>query len=126
MELNSNIKFADIIEYERNRSAKNRYASNSYCIYWLDNDDSPETTDIVFIGEYPEITEDDEEIFPKEVLKRGWWLCYRDELIQDVVDNSIYQKPSVTNDEINHAIKYYNAIDTFWDFQFPEKNTGEI
>ena len=69
---------------------------------------------VVYVGEGPEVDEVTlEETFPEEVAAKGWWICYSDELVQDVIDNAIYQKPDVSLEEINIAIGYYCQNDCF-------------
>jgi len=65
------------------------------------------------IDEYSEITDDDEEIFPKYITQNNLEFWFTDELLEDVTFNTLKQKASATNEEILKAIKYYNDRDSF-------------
>ena len=118
MKINSYCKLIDLLKYEYSRHKNDEYEIDGYCIYWEDKtDEYPELTDEIYIGKYPEIDNEDEETFPEEIVKKGWWLCYRDELIQDVIDNAKYQDPNVTYETINKAIDHYNNYDCFMEIK---------
>ena len=115
MKINSYLKFSEVIKFEIGRSDTERYSSDPYSIYWEDKlNDFPKLDSVVYVGEGPEVDEVTlEETFPEEVAAKGWWICYSDELVQDVIDNAIYQKPDVSLEEINIAIGYYCQNDCF-------------
>jgi hypothetical protein len=88
----------------------------SYAIYWRDTpNEEPELTDQVLVANPPEVTDEDLEIYPTIVLNKAWWICYRDELIQDVVDNALYQKPNIRHQDLLLALRYYSHHDCFMD-----------
>ncbi|MFI4851713.1 MAG: hypothetical protein ACIAZJ_21550 [Gimesia chilikensis] len=70
---------------------------------------------LVFLDDYAEITDDDEEIETPFVTERGLWLWWRDELVQDVIFNALHQDSQVTDEKILQAIKHYSEFDTFLD-----------
>ncbi len=119
MKINDFAEFQTIIRFEAGRDRHDRYSGNSYCVYWKDLPNAhPELHDVVFIGDYPDVDEEDdcEEIFPKEVRAKGWWLCYRDELIQDAIDNTLSQIPEASMSQLLEAIVYFDRNDSFKEF----------
>jgi len=50
------------------------------------------------IDEYSEITDDDEEIFPKYITQNNLEFWFTDELLEDVTFNTLKQKASATNE----------------------------
>lgn len=113
MKLREAVEFRDLIQIVKAQSDKNI----SYCIY-SDIDDSADLTlhTICYLDDYPEITDDDLEIYPEFVIKHGLSLLFREELVQDVIHHVLHQKPSATGQEILEAIIFYDTNDTFMDF----------
>ena len=73
----------------------------SYCVFNKVGEDNNLNLDtIVFIDEYAEIDDDDNEEYSQFVYDNDLELYCREELIQDAVDNAIHQKPGVSNKEI--------------------------
>ena len=66
-----------------------------------------------YIDDYPDINDNDEEIYPEFIADNGLELIYRDKLIQDVVISCLEQKKSVSLEEIMIAINYYDENDCF-------------
>lgn len=95
--------------------------SFDYCVYGKGSSDDATLETACFIDFYPEITDDDEEIFPATVIDQSLDFWFRDELLEDVVFNALKQKPSASPEEILQAIKYYNHHDSFYNFGNPEK-----
>ncbi len=113
MKLREPVEFRDLIQIVKAQSDKNV----SYCIYAA-LDDSADLTlhTMCYRDSYPEITDDDREIYPQFVVKHGLSLLFREELVQDVIHNVLHQKPSATDQEILEAIIFYDTNDTFMDF----------
>ncbi|MGE1155809.1 DUF7716 domain-containing protein [Pseudomonas kitaguniensis] len=84
-----------------------------YCVYGRGRSDRVTLDDQCLIEEYSQITDDDEEIFPDIITRKGLEFWFTDELLEDVLFSALKQKPTITNDEILDAIKYYNAHDQF-------------
>jgi hypothetical protein len=66
-----------------------------------------------YLDEYPEITDNDEEVFSDFVVENSLHLLYRDELVQDVIESVLLQKADATPDLILSAIIYYDERDSF-------------
>jgi hypothetical protein len=87
-----------------------------YSLYWEDRaNDDPRLDDIFLVASPSEVTDDDLEIFPQQVTERGWWLYCSDELVQDVVDLAISQKPNVSPAEMLKCLIYHMKNDDFLD-----------
>lgn len=113
MEFRAPVKFREIMKAAK--EGKDR--DISYCVYSdIDDSDDLRLDTICYIDDYPEITDLDEEIYSEFVESHRLELLFRDELIQDVIDNALYQKPSVMDEEMMKAILYYNNYDTFMTF----------
>lgn len=69
----------------------------------------------IYVGEPVEVTDNDEEIYPNEVIAQEMWYLCSDEDIQDAIDLAISQKPSATMEELVMALDYYLTIDDFID-----------
>lgn len=110
MKFREPIEFQDIIKIIKEKLDK----GVSYCIYSkvLDSDDLKLDT-ICYIDEYPEVTDDDEEIFSEFVEQNSLNLLFREELIQDVIQNVLHQKVLASDLEILKAVTYYNNNDNF-------------
>lgn len=116
MKINTYIKLSDLCKFEIGRTAKERADSDGYCVYWTGSFKAPVPLDaVVYISYYPKVTDEDEEIFPVEVIKQDLALVWSDELIQDVIDNALHQKPNVSINQIHKAINYYDHYDCFMD-----------
>ena len=95
----------------------------SYCIYsQLHDSDDLRLDTICYIDNYPEIIDDDEEVFPDFVVKNSLNLLFREELVQDVMHNALWQKPSASEEEILKATTYYSKNDSFMNLNFDCKH----
>ena len=102
--------FSDLIRVVINKEDR----GVDYCVYSDLNIDKLELNMEVWIDRYPDIDDDsDEEIFPTDNNGHEYFLMYRDELIQDVVEESVRQKSNATLEEIANAIDYYSKNDNF-------------
>ncbi len=81
-----------------------------WCVY---SAAKPSLTTVCYVDDYPDINDDDEEIFPPFVVENHLKMIYRDELIQDVILNCLFQKPEVSPKEIMAALDYYDEHDCF-------------
>lgn len=110
MKFREPVEFQDILKTEK----ENPYKDISYCVYSkLSDSDNLRLDTICYIDDYPEVTENDEEMFSEFVENNSLSLLFRDELIHDVISNIFYQKPSATDLEILKAICYYSKNDCF-------------
>jgi hypothetical protein len=103
------------------RDGGTKATPGDFNVYWKDQDDSPTLDDEVFVGAPAPVADDvpDEEydyaLLPQVVKDRGWWLSYSGELIEDVLSNSLTQKPTASDAELLKAVEYYAEMDTFLD-----------
>ncbi len=112
------IEFQDIIKIVK----ENVDEGVSYCIYSKISDSNYLKLDtICYIDDYPEITDEDEEIFSEFAVHNSLDLLFREELVQDVVHNVLRQKAAATDEEILKAILYYDDKDDFMDFKVSGK-----
>lgn len=113
MKLREPYKFSEILEFIITQLD----SETSYCIYSSIYDSKNCNLDtICYLDEYPEITDDDKEIYPAFAANNSLELLFRDELVQDVVLSVLEQKSSATKNEILMAIQYYDENDDFMDF----------
>lgn len=113
MKFREPIEFQDVLKIVK----ENMDEGVSYCIYSTISDSNCLKLDtICYIDDYPEITDNDEEVFSEFVVNNSLDLLFREELIQDVVHNVLHQKASATDEEILKAILYYDDKDDFMDF----------
>lgn len=71
--------------------------------------------DVCFVGRPMEVSDDDEEIYPCEVVDRGLHFIVSADHLQDVVDNAISQNVDVSTDVVIDAIKHFSEYDDFMD-----------
>ncbi|WP_043301647.1 DUF7716 domain-containing protein [Pseudomonas sp. M47T1] len=87
--------------------------SLAFCVYGSIPSENAKLSTPCVIDDYPEITDDDDEVFPDTVTEAKLHFWFRDELLEDVISNATMQNPKVTNEEILAAINYYDEHDTF-------------
>jgi hypothetical protein len=87
-----------------------------YSLYWEDRaNDDPTLDDTFLVASPSQVTDDDLEIFPQQVAERGWWIYCSDELVQDVIDLAIGQKPNASSAEMLKCLIHYIKNDDFLD-----------
>lgn len=90
------------------------YDDSGWCVYVGEEDiEGIDLDSMCYIDEYPDITEDNEEIMPEFILEKGFEFAYRDEMLQDVIISALGRKKDITNEELMEAIDYYDNYDTF-------------
>ena len=122
LKLNQSYNIAELIELVKNKqdrdldnSGKAKYnLENSYCVY-ISKDEKLNKHSILYVGKPVEIDDDDNEIYPKEVLENNLEMCYSDEDFQDVIDLAYAQKSNASIDEIIRCLNHYVENDTFLD-----------
>lgn len=122
LQLNQSYDIAELIGLVKNKqdrdldsSGKVKYnRENSYDVYISKNEKLNEHS-ILYVGKPVEIDEDDNEIYPKEVVENNLEVCYSAENFQDVIDLAYEQKSNASIDEIIRCLEYYFKNDTFLD-----------
>lgn len=89
------------------------YQDGNWCVYVLEEDIFPKLDTECYIDEYPEVTDDDEEIYPSFIIDSGYELVYTGEMLQDVIVSALNRKKNASNEELLAAIDYYDEYDTF-------------
>ncbi len=87
------------------------YADSGWCVYSAS--EKPGLRTECYVDEYPDITDDDEEILPPFALEHRLGFVFRDEMVQDVVISCLCQKEDALPEEIMNALDYYNQNDCF-------------
>lgn len=108
VQYNKTIKITDLIDF-----LKTQKKTLTYCVYGKGSSDQATLETDCVLDESSEITDDDEEIFPKYIIQNNLEFWFTDELLEDVTFNALKQKISATNEEILIAIKHYNERDSF-------------
>lgn len=88
---------------------------NPYALYWADPDREPQLDDPFLLAAPVQVQDDDTELFPPMAVAQNLWILCSDELIQDVVDLAISQKPDASAKQLLHCLNYYINHDTFLD-----------
>ena len=84
-----------------------------YCVYGSGDSTNASLDTICYLSLYPEISDDYEENYSDFVSANRLELWYRDELVQDVVENALHQLPEISDARLLEAIKYYVDRDCF-------------
>ena len=71
---------------------------------------------ICYLEEPPEVTEEDEEIFPEFVVKEGLKFLYSGENFESVIEVAFDQKPRPSVKEFIDSLNYYRQYDAFLEF----------
>lgn len=95
------------------RGAKALYQDGNWCVYVLEEDIYPNLNTECYIDEWPDVTDDDEEIYPEFIDNNNYKLAYTCEMIQDVIISALSRKENATNEELMTAIDYYDEHDIF-------------
>ena len=68
---------------------------------------------ICYLEHYPDVNDDDEEIYPDFVTKEGLRLFYSGEHFEGVIHNALFQKNQPSVDEFIAGLNYYRDYDSF-------------
>ncbi|OFM86097.1 hypothetical protein HMPREF2660_06150 [Weeksella sp. HMSC059D05] len=86
------------------------------CVYTKPNVDEFVLGQEYWIDDYPDIDDDDNEVFPSGVIGNHLVYLYSGQQFADVIGNVSEQKATATLSDYVAALNYYNQHDTFMDF----------
>jgi hypothetical protein len=93
---------------------KSRCEDDNFCIYGSDGELYGDKEYLV--SGYPQVDENDNEVYPQDAASRGLSYIYSGEQFADVILSVIEQKPSASNQDFIDALNYYLENDDFLDF----------
>ena len=93
---------------------KSRCEDDNFCIYGSDGELFGEKES--FVSGYPQVDQNDKEVYPQDAVSRGLSYIYSGEQFADVILSVIEQKPSPSNQDFIDALNYYLENDDFLDF----------
>ncbi|ELY2909924.1 DUF7716 domain-containing protein [Cronobacter dublinensis] len=107
----SKYSLSDIISYMKITDSRN----DDFCLYG-ESDERLNANWHYYIADYPDVDDNDEEIYPEIVRIKKLHYLYSGEQFADVVDSVVEQKPSATLDDFVKALNFYSENDDFLDF----------
>ncbi|QGU86902.1 DUF7716 domain-containing protein [Erwinia sorbitola] len=110
--LNKNDQYSlvDIISAMKKADSRN----DDFCLYG-ETDEQLRVDGSYYVADYPDVNDDDKEIYPKIVVSKKLNYLYSGQQFADVVDSVLEQKPSASLDDFVEALNYYSANDDFLD-----------
>lgn len=106
----NHMKLKDIIDI----MVKSRCEDDNFCIYGSDGELFGEKEYLV--SGYPQVDENDKEVYPQDAVSRGLSYIYPGEQFADVILSVIEQKSSASNQDFIDALNYHLENDDFLDF----------
>lgn len=101
---------------------KNDKSTREYYYLYSETDESKLKPEFIcYAEEGPQITDDDQEIYPDFVNKNSLHFFYECGQFEGVIMNVLHQKKDATIDEYILALDYYSKHDTFKDISSNEK-----
>jgi hypothetical protein len=124
LEINKPYRISELIEIVKSKfdrdfdgNGKEKYISeNLYDIYIAENQDLNEET-VLFVGETVKIDDEDNEIYPDEVLEKKFEMFFSCQNFQDIIDLAYSQKSNASISDYIKCLKYYAENDTFLDIE---------
>ncbi|MFC0178532.1 DUF7716 domain-containing protein [Thorsellia kenyensis] len=96
-----------------NDIVKKGYKSNNFCLYTKGYVSLATENLICYLECYPTINDDDEEEYPKFVIKQNLELFYYGEQFEDVLTNVLHQKNTASIEDFITSLNYYLNNDAF-------------
>lgn len=113
-------KLSDVITIFRNMILENgidNFLDNlDLCVYTIDFVEEASNDTICYMDDYPDVDDNDQEIYTDFVTKNKLVMFYSGEQFEDVINNTLYQKSDATIEEFIFALNYYRDNDNFADF----------
>ena len=86
------------------------------CVYTIDFVEEAINDTICYMDDYPEVDDNDQEIYTDFVTENKLVMFYSGEQFEDVISNTLNQKFDATIEEFIFALNYYRDNDNFADF----------
>ena len=113
-------KLSDVITIFKNMILENgidNFLDNlDLCVYTIDFVEEASNDTICYMDDYPDVDDNDQEIYTDFVTKNKLVMFYSGEQFEDVINNTLYQKSNATIEEFIFALNYYRDNDNFADF----------
>lgn len=113
-------KLSDVITIFRNMILENgidNFLDNlDLCVYTIDFVEEAINDTICYMDDYPEVDDNDQEIYTDFVTENKLVMFYSGEQFEDVISNTLNQKFDATIEEFIFALNYYRDNDNFADF----------
>jgi hypothetical protein len=88
---------------------------DTFCLYGPSNA-MLQPHQLCWLDNYPDVSDDGEEILPEQVLKQGLAYLYSGQHLADVVHNVRQQNNHASMSDYCRALDFYAKNDTFLDF----------
>lgn len=112
-------RLSDVITFFKNmiieNGVDNLLDDIDFCIYTMDYVDVASGDTICYLDDYPDIDDDDKEIYTDFVTERKLVLFYSGEQFEDVIGNMLSQKMDSAIEDFISGINYYREHDDFLD-----------
>ena len=92
------------------------YIKDNFCLYTKEYEAIATLELTCYLERYPEVSDDDEEVYPDYVEQNELELFFYGDQFMDVLRSALNQKPSATVDELISALNYYLENDAFITF----------
>ncbi|MCR4459351.1 MULTISPECIES: hypothetical protein [Enterobacteriaceae] len=102
---------SDIVSYMKVIDLRN----DNFCLYG-EADEGLKANGYYYIADYPDVDDNDKEVYPQIVKNKKLHYLYSGEQFADVIDSVVEQKPSASLDEFVKALNFYSKNDNFLDF----------
>ena len=90
------------------------YKGDGWCVYAKTEKLSLKSE--CYVLPYPDVDDDDNEIYPEFAVQNGLLFIYRDEMLQDVIANAVDEDEEISDKKLLKAINYYDKYDSFMEF----------
>ena len=113
-------KLSDVITIFKNMILENgidNFLDNlDLCVYTIDFVEEASNDTICYLDDYPDVDDNDQEIYTDFVTENKLVMFYSGEQFEDVISNTLNQKFDATIEEFIFALNYYRDNDNFADF----------
>ncbi|HAV1239624.1 TPA: hypothetical protein O7X39_000660 [Salmonella enterica] len=111
MNKNNRYSLLDIISYMKSRDSRD----DDFCLYG-ESDDTLKVDGEYYVADYPDVDDDDNEIYPQIVQSNNLYYLYSGQQFADVIDSVLEKKPLASLEDFVEALNYYSKHDVFFDF----------